>query len=157
MEKALTSGDANIIATLKDSNTFLEKAIQLQDQYRQKKEETKNAIIDQAYAEVEANGQSLNSINEVTQAYENQANVIERANQMLANREIATPEINIGTDVVDKIVDEYGQAVDEMIGLSDSLSRELTQCLMDYVNQGGQLYAQDLANKELYEQAKSQC
>ena len=66
MEKALTSGDANIIATLKDSNTFLEKAIQLQDQYRQKKEETKNAIIDQAYAEVEANGQSLNSINEVT-------------------------------------------------------------------------------------------
>lgn len=157
MEKALTSGDANIIATLKDSNTFLEKAIQLQDQYRQKKEETKNAIIDQAYAEVEANGQSLNSINEVTQAYENQANVIERANQMLANREIATPEINIGTDVVDKIVEEYGQAVDEMIGLSDNLSRELTQCLMDYVNQGGQLYAQDLANKELYEQAKSQC
>lgn len=157
MEKALTSGDANIIATLKDSNTFLEKAIQLQDQYRQKKEETKNAIIDQAYAEVEANGQSLNSINEVTQAYENQANVIERANQMLANREITTPEINIGTDVVDKIVDEYGQAVDEMIGLSDSLSRELTACLADYVNQGGQLYAQDLANKELYEQAKSQC
>ena len=157
MEKALTSGDENIIATLKDSNTFLEKAIQLQDQYRQKKEETKNAIIDQAYAEVEANGQSLNSINEVTQAYENQANVIERANQMLANREVAMPEINIGTDVVDKIVEEYGQAVDEMIGLSDNLSRELTQCLMDYVNQGGQLYAQDLANKELYEQAKSQC
>ena len=74
MEKALTSGDENIIATLKDSNTFLEKAIQLQDQYRQKKEETKNAIIDQAYAEVEANGQSLNSINEVTQAYEETTN-----------------------------------------------------------------------------------
>ena len=157
MEKALTSGDANIIATLKDSNTFLEKAIQLQDQYRQKKEETKNAIIDQAYAEVEANGQSLNSINEVTQAYENQANVIERANQMLANREIATPEINIGTDVVDKILEEYGSVINEMIGMSDDLSREMVQAIADYVNQGGQLYAQDLANKELYEQAKSQC
>lgn len=157
MEKALTSGDENIIATLKDSNTFLEKAIQLQDQYRQKKEETKNAIIDQAYAEVEANGQSLNSINEVTQAYENQANVIERANQMLANREIDIPEINIGTDVVDKIVDEYGNAINEMIGMSDDLSREMVQAIADYVNQGGQLYAQDLSNKELYEQAKSQC
>ena len=157
MEKALTSGDANIIATLKDSNTFLEKAIQLQDQYRQKKEETKNAIIDQAYAEVEANGQSLNSINEVTQAYENQANIIERANQMLANREIATPEINIGTDVVDKILEEYGSVINEMIGMSDDLSREMVQAIADYVNQGGQLYAQDLANKELYEQAKSQC
>lgn len=157
MEKALTSGDENIIATLKDSNTFLEEAIQLQDQYRQKKEETKNAIIDQAYAEVEANGQSLNSINEVTQAYENQANVIERANQMLANREIDIPEINIGTDVVDKIVDEYGNAINEMIGMSDDLSREMVQAIADYVNQGGQLYAQDLSNKELYEQAKSQC
>lgn len=157
MEKALTSGDENIIATLKDSNTFLEKAIQLQDQYRQKKEETKNAIIDQAYAEVEANGQSLNSINEVTQAYENQANVIERANQMLANREIDIPEINIGTDVVDKILDEYGSAINEMIGMSDDLSREMVQAIADYVNQGGQLYAQDLSNKELYEQAKSQC
>lgn len=157
MEKALTSGDENIIATLKDSNTFLEKAIQLQDQYRQKKEETKNAIIDQACAEVEANGQSLNSINEVTQAYENQANVIERANQMLANREIATPEINIGTDVVDKILEEYGSVINEMIGMSDDLSREMVQAIADYVNQGGQLYAQDLANKELYEQAKSQC
>lgn len=157
MEKALTSGDENIIATLKDSNTFLEKAIQLQDQYRQKKEETKNAIIDQAYAEVEANGQTLNSINEVNQAYENQANVIERANQMLANREIDMPEINIGTDVVDKILDEYGSAINEMIGMSDNLSREMVQAIVDYVNQGGQLYAQDLANKELYEQAKSQC
>ena len=157
MEKALTSGDENIIATLKDSNTFLEKAIQLQDQYRQKKEETKNAIIDQAYAEVEANGQSLNSINEVTQAYENQANVIERANQMLANREVAMPEINIGTDVVDKILEEYGSVINEMIGMSDDLSREMVQAIADYVNQGGQLYAQDLANKELYEQAKSQC
>ena len=157
MEKALTSGDENIIATLKDSNTFLEKAIQLQDQYRQKKEETKNAIIDQAYAEVEANGQSLNSINEVTQAYENQANVIERANQMLANREVAMPEINIGTDVVDKILEEYGSVINEMIGMSDDLSREMVQAIADYVNQGGQLYAQDLANKQLYEQAKSQC
>ena len=157
MEKALTSGDENIIATLKDSNTFLEKAIQLQDQYRQKKEETKNAIIDQAYAEVEANGQSLNSINEVTQAYENQANVIERANQILANREVAMPEINIGTDVVDKILEEYGSVINEMIGMSDDLSREMVQAIADYVNQGGQLYAQDLANKELYEQAKSQC
>lgn len=157
MEKALTSDDANIIATLKDSNTFLEKATQLQERYRQEKEATKNAIIDQAYAEVEANGQTLNSINEVTQAYENQANVIERANQMLANREVATPEINIGTDVVDKILEEYGSVINEMIGMSDDLSREMVQAIADYVNQGGQLYAQDLANKELYEQAKSQC
>ena len=157
MEKFLNSGDANLIALLGDANNFIANGTNLLEQYRQKREQTKNSIIDMAMAEVEANGGLVNSINEVTQAQENQANVIERANQMLANREVAMPEINIGTDVVDKIVEEYGQAVDEMIGLSDNLSRELTQCLMDYVNQGGQLYAQDLANKELYEQAKSQC
>ena len=157
MEKFLNSGDANLIALLGDANNFIANGTNLLEQYRQKREETKNSIIDMAMAEVEANGGLVNSINEVTQAQENQANVIERANQMLANREVAMPEINIGTDVVDKILEEYGSVINEMIGMSDDLSREMVQAIADYVNQGGQLYAQDLANKELYEQAKSQC
>ena len=106
MEKFLNSGDANLIALLGDANNFIANGTNLLEQYRQKREETKNSIIDMAMAEVEANGGLVNSINEVTQAQENQANVIERANQMLTNREIAMPEINIGTDVVDKTIDE---------------------------------------------------
>ena len=156
MEKVLSSGDENLIALLADSNSLIEKGMQLQSQYRDQKEATKNAIIDQALAEVNGNQQIIDSNSGVCEAYNQQANALNNLSQAMGNIDSGSIGDIIPKGFADSMVDEYANAIGQMTGLNDNLANDMVQALVDYVNQGGQLYAEDLNNLELTNQAKAQ-
>ena len=154
MEKILNTGNVDMIALLGDRNTFTSGATDLLNQYMQEKENTKNQIIQAAIDEKEGIRSVTNEIdnanNSLTEFKDNASNI--------PKIEVETPKIGMQTDTsnIDGMVQAYKDAFGEIGGLSDDLTTEMVNAIAEYVNQGGQLYAEDAMNLQAQNQAKLQ-
>lgn len=165
-EKVLTSGNEQLIALLANSEAFMQNAEALRGELRTGLEESAKSIIATAAGSttaLEESAKSLDSsnqrvidslnerLNAVQDISEEERNVIE--GQIEALEKLAL--VDIGgegySQLMYNLIESMKLASDEAI----KLEVIMTQSIVDYVNNGGQLYAQDAQNKEAFDEAKA--
>jgi TP901 family phage tail tape measure protein len=133
----LSSGNSALIDILYDQNTALDKAIGLQKDYEQQQANTAKNMIEYAHAQQEANRQ-------LAQSEQDKINTIVNGEQAIANAKgkFVDQDVALAQQELQNFID----MTNAKIGVNDDLCSLLYQGIVDYVNNGGQLYAIDSQN-----------
>ena len=164
--KVLTSENLDLIALLANSENFMQSAEELRQKYLSGLDETAKSIIAFAVGSSDAmqdgakvidssNQRIIDSLNErletIEDISEEERNVIEGQIETLEKLALTDIGGEGYSQLMYNLMESMKLAGDE----ATKLEVLMTQGIVDYVNNGGQLYAQDAQNKEAFDEAKA--